>query len=270
MLRRIDRIIRRVPSVESAVRHYRDVLGLKLIRQEKSLASFALGDGATELIFHDNADQPFEEVYFLVDDVRNLYTRRNALKLKFKSPPRQIARGFRATVEDPFGNVLLILDRRTEQSGAATIEHAATPSTLFAGIEQRVSPKKDALVAAYTKIARTADDLPYTPHFESLYNAYCAAQGDPKPTRQETWRHLLNQRKKAGGLPKFGEAKSAPPTVTPEAKQQLRDMLGTDIGKRDRLPYSDRFDKLVDEFNKTQPRPLSPHLVWRLVATLAK
>ena len=36
------------------------------------------------------------------------------------------------------------------------------------------------------------------------------------------------------------------------------------------LPYSERFDKLVDDFNKTQQRPLSPHLVWRLVATLAK
>ena len=35
-------------------------------------------------------------------------------------------------------------------------------------------------------------------------------------------------------------------------------------------PYTKRFDELVDEFNKSQDRPLSPHLVWRLVATLAK
>ena len=42
------------------------------------------------------------------------------------------------------------------------------------------------------------------------------------------------------------------------------------MGKRDRLPYTKRFDTLVDSFNKTQARPLSPHLVWRLVATLAK
>jgi hypothetical protein len=58
--------------------------------------------------------------------------------------------------------------------------------------------------------------------------------------------------------------------VSDEAKQKLRDALGEDIGKRDRLPYTDRFDKLVDGFNRSQPRPLSPHLVWRLVATLAK
>ena len=30
------------------------------------------------------------------------------------------------------------------------------------------------------------------------------------------------------------------------------------------------FDEIVNQFNKTQGRPLSPHLVWRLVATLAK
>jgi len=47
-------------------------------------------------------------------------------------------------------------------------------------------------------------------------------------------------------------------------------LLGDDIGRRDRLPYTERFDKLVDQFNQTQKRPLSPHLVWRLVAKLAK
>jgi hypothetical protein len=55
-----------------------------------------------------------------------------------------------------------------------------------------------------------------------------------------------------------------------EDEARLRALLGDDLGKRDRLPYTDRFDKLVDEFNGTQVRKLSPHLVWRLVATLAK
>ena len=32
----------------------------------------------------------------------------------------------------------------------------------------------------------------------------------------------------------------------------------------------ERFDKLVDEFNENRQPKLSPHLVWRLVATLAK
>jgi hypothetical protein len=58
--------------------------------------------------------------------------------------------------------------------------------------------------------------------------------------------------------------------VPPDLREKLREVLAADLGKRDRLPYTKRFDELVDEFNKLLPRPLSPHLIWRLVATLAK
>jgi len=87
--------------------------------------------------------------------------------------------------------------------------------------------------------------------------------------RQKVWRHLLNMRK-AGQLPKLGPAKSKPPKLSPEHESHIRDLLGEAVGKRDRLPYTDRFDQLVNEFNKTQARKLSPHLVWRIVAKLAK
>src|SRR5205823_3814920 len=162
--------ILRVPALESAVRYYRDVLGLPLVRHDARLASFRLADGGAELVLHTDPDLPAEAVYYLVDDVRDLYRRRAELKLTFVSAP-------------------------------------------------------------------------------------------PQPTRQEVWRHLLNLRK-GGKLPKLGEAKSPAPPVTPESREQLREMLGEDIGKRDRLPYTPRFEQLVDEFNKTQPRRLSPHLVW--------
>jgi hypothetical protein len=99
---------------------------------------------------------------------------------------------------------------------------------------------------------------------------YIAAMPDPKPTRAETWRHLLNLRKKKGILPRLGKARSIPPELGEADRQRLLELLGADIGKRDRLPYTTRFDTLVDEFNKTQQRPISPHMVWRLVATLAK
>ena len=49
MLRRIDRLILRVPGLESAVRYYRDLLGMTLIRHDAHLASFRLGDGPAEL-----------------------------------------------------------------------------------------------------------------------------------------------------------------------------------------------------------------------------
>jgi catechol 2,3-dioxygenase-like lactoylglutathione lyase family enzyme len=270
MLKSVDRILLRVPQLDSAVKYYRDVLGMKVLKQDARLANLKLADGDTEFVLHVDPDLPAEAIYYLVNDVRDLYQRRAALKLTFVSAPTAVSRGYRATVKDPFGNVLLLIDRTLERSGTSQIEDAKAPATgnLFAGVEQRTAVKKDELIKAYEKIGRTADDLPYTPHFETLYSRYAAAH-DPPPTRQEVWRHLLNLRK-AGKLPKMGEARSRPPEVTPEARAQLREMLGDDIGKRDRLPYTERFDELVDEFNKTQGRPLSPHLVWRLVATLAK
>ena len=231
-----------------------------------------MADGETELVLHVDEDLPDEAVYYLVDDVRDLYKRRDALNLKFSAPPAQVSRGYRATVKDPFGNVLLLLDRTTDKaSGRRVVEDAkgAGTGSLFAGVPQRVAVKRDALMAAYEQIGRTADDLPYTPHFESLYSAYAAQHGEPRPTRAEVWRHLLNLRK-AGKLPKLGDARSKPPAVSDEDRAALRKTLGADIGKRDRLPYTERFDAIVDAFNRTQPRPLSPHLVWRLVATLAK
>jgi catechol 2,3-dioxygenase-like lactoylglutathione lyase family enzyme len=269
MLRKVDRLLLRVPSLPSAVSYYRDVLGLKLVRQDAKIASFRLAEDTAELVLHTDEDLPAEATYYLVDDVRDLYKRRSSLKLSFAGPPTPAARGYRATVKDPFGNVLLLLDRASEAAGGAAIEDGKVAGGLFAGIEPAAKPKRDVLIGLYEKTGRTADDLPYTPHFESIYKGYALQYGTNPPTRQEVWRHLLNVRKR-GILPKLGEARSRPPEISDEASEMLRGMLGKDIGKRDRLPYTKRFDELVDEFNNTQPRPLSPHLVWRLVATLAK
>jgi len=269
VLRKIDRILLRVSSLPAAVRYYTTVLGLTLIKQDKRLASLKFAEGDGEIVLHADADLPDQAVYFLVDDVRDYYARREELHLTFGHPPTPAARGWSATVKDPFGNVLLILDRAADQTQSNTVEDAKSPGSLFAGVQPRVDVNRKALAAAYQKIGRTADDLPYTPHFETLFKAYTADMTEPLPTRAEVWRHLLNMRK-SSKLPKLGPATSNPPDVSAEVRQHLRNMLGDDIGKRDRLPYTERFDSIVDQFNKTQQRPLSPHLVWRLVATLAK
>jgi len=268
MLRRIDRILLSVPALGSAITYYRDTLGMKLLAQDKQAASFLMSDGKTELVLRSDPDQTTGEVYYLVDDVRSVYARREKLKLNFLHPPRAVARGFKAAVRDPFGNVLLILDRSTESGGAGGIEDASAPTALFAGVEPTVAARPDLLIEIYQRIGRTADDLPYTPQFEKLWADYTVRQ-DPRPSRQEVWRHLLNLRK-AGKLPKLGEARSAAPKISPDDERTLRELLGKEIGKRDRLPYSPRFERLVDQFNQTRRPPLGPHLVWRLVARLAK
>jgi catechol 2,3-dioxygenase-like lactoylglutathione lyase family enzyme len=269
MLRRIDRIVLRVPALPGAITYYRDILGLRLLRRESTVASFSLGDDSCELVLHTDPDQPSEQICYLVDDVRDLYRRRTELKLTFVQSPQQASRGYRAAIKDPFGNILLILDRSTQSAAATAVETAAPATSLFTGVEMPVAARKDVLIRLYTEIGRTADDLPYTPHFEQLHEAYAKSIGHPPPTHRETWRHLLNLRK-SGKLPKLGEARSMPPEIDKDSQQQLRDLLGPDIGRRDRLPYTDRFTALIDQFNAGRKRPISPHHVWRLVARMAK
>ena len=76
--------------------------------------------------------------------------------------------------------------------------------------------------------------------------------------------------RKAGDLPKLGPAKSKPPKLEKAEEARLRALLGDAIGKRDRLPYTPQFDQIVTDFNRPLTKKLSPHLVWRIVAKLAK
>lgn len=267
MLRKVDRILIRVESLPAAVKFYREVMGLKVIREDPRIATLAMKDDTTELVLHADPDLPENAAYFLVDNLREMFERRSELHLTFVTPPMRVSKGFMAVVKDPFGTLLHLLDRQDE-SGSES-EDAKPIGALFAGVETRTAPKKDLLIQLYVQVGRTADDLPYTPHFEQLYEPYIAEQPDPKPSRGEVWRHILNLRK-SGKLPKLGEARSKPPDLPVEKRQELKDLLSADLGKRDRLPYTERFDQLVDSFNKTLPKPLSPHLVWRAVATLAK
>jgi catechol 2,3-dioxygenase-like lactoylglutathione lyase family enzyme len=270
MITGIDRVLLRVPSLAAAVTYYRETLGLHLVRQEAHIAAFSLG--TSELVLHDSPDLPAQAVYYRVDDLAAMYAGRAALNLKFASPPRPTTRGHTATVKDPFGNVLLLLDRATstgDASGGAVESAAPAGDSLFAGVQPKLSPKREVLIGIYEKLGRTADDLPYTHHFESLYDAYAAHFPSARPTREEVWRHLLNVRK-AGKLPKLGDARSTPPEISAEQRQLLAELLGEEKGRRDRLPYTPRFDALVEAFNRKTRLNFTPHQMWRLVATLAK
>src|SRR5690606_21075293 len=142
---------------------------------------------------------------------------------------------------------------------------------------RKVALKPDLLAALYEKAGRTADDLPYTPQFEQVFAAYAASFSEPQPDRAETWRHLLNLRKK-GALPKLGAARSRPPAADEATVALLKGVLekefGGRIGRRDRLPYSPEFDRISEAFNRARAAsgdpPLAPHQLWRPVALLAK
>jgi catechol 2,3-dioxygenase-like lactoylglutathione lyase family enzyme len=271
MLQRVDRLLYRVESVPSATRYWHAALGLHIVHQTEKLAVLRFPEGGVEVVLHDDPALPASAVYFLVESVREVFERRGELQLSFVAPPVQASRGFRAVARDPFGNVLLLIDRSLHNGDSlpAIPEDAKPPGSLFADVELKTEPRRELLSALYERTGRTADDLPYTPHFESIYEGYIRELPEPKPSRAEVWRHLLNLRK-SGKLPRLGEALTPPPELDKTEREALRELLGEDIGRRDRLPYTTRFEELAEAFNRTQSRPMPPHLLWRAIASIAK
>jgi len=270
VLKRLDRILLRVPNVAAATKFYTETLGLNLDRKQDAAAALRFTDGDTELVLHDDSRRCDVEIVFGVDDVRAMYELRSDLNVSFVSAPQMAGQGYRATIRDPFGNVLVIVDRTLDTSRDDPAPTHVEGALFDEAPDEDPAHDREQLVKLYTQIGRTADDLPYTRHFEELYSLYTRSLSDPKPTANEVWRQLLTLRKKKGGLPKLGPAVSKPPALEPEHKAHLKMLLGDAIGRRDRLPYTEEFDKLVEDFNKQFARPYAPHVVWRVVATLAK
>lgn len=263
MIRRFDRLLIRVESLPAAARFWQETHGATLVRSDRNVVVLRLAEGG-EVVLHVDTHLAAQQMYLLVDDVRAMHRDRAKLRLEFRTPPTRGSRGYFATVRDPFGVVLEVADLALEADPAAP-----SPERLFDEATSDHKPDRERLATLYEKLGRTADDLPYTTHFETLYDAYVTGFPEPKPSHNEVWRHLLTTRK-AGKLPKLGAAKSKPPEIDDVDRIRLHRLLADDIGKRDRLPYTPRFDELVSAFNAGRRRAFSPHQIWRLVATLAK
>jgi catechol 2,3-dioxygenase-like lactoylglutathione lyase family enzyme len=269
MLRSVDRVVYRVEHLGRAVRFYTDVLGLELARSEPTLAILRLPDTQTEIVLHTDQTQPAEAVFYLVDDVRGVFRQREQLGLRFVSPPRPAARGYRAVVRDPSGVVLHLIDRVNDPQGGQIPEDGMAGISLFPDVQPKPEIPAAALIELYRSAGRTADDLPYTPHFESIYERILEQVSPATPSRSEVWTRLLSLRK-AGRLPRLGEARSRAPSLTAQQRERLRELLGDRAGRRDRLPYTPEFESLVETFNRSFPRRLSPHQLWRALASLVK
>ena len=271
MLRQFDRLLLRVESLPAAAKFWRETYGATVTREDRAAVVITLADGG-EIVLHSDPNLPEQAVYLLVDDVRKLHADRSGLRLEFRAPPARGSRGYYATIRDPFGVMLHLTDRTRDEAhaeAAPPAETFAASGSLFGTGTTSHKADRPRLAKLYAELGRTADDLPYTTHFETLHDAYVAGFAAPQPDHAETWRHLLTTRK-AGQLPKLGAARSHPPEIDDEDRRRLRELLGTDIGKRDRLPYSARFDELVQAFNEGRRRRFSPHQIWRLVAMLSK
>ena len=56
MFRRVDRVVLRVPVLKTAVKFYREALGMELLREELRMASQRMPDGQAEVILRCDPD----------------------------------------------------------------------------------------------------------------------------------------------------------------------------------------------------------------------
>lgn len=149
------------------------------------------------------------------------------------------------------------------RSGSKTA--ADTPKSLFAG-DVSLDEREARLIEAYRLVGRTLDALPYTDDFDRLLAA--AEYENPRDAL-----HTLQRLRKSGRLPRLGRASESPPKIDPENEALIESLViehAGSLGQRDRLPYSDAFDRVLEAFNARAGASLSAHDLWRLIARLAK
>jgi hypothetical protein len=113
----------------------------------------------------------------------------------------------------------------------------------------------------------TADSLPYTPEFDSLYMRFQAERIEPWDCPQ-FWKLLLAVRKR--GLGRQQRERVDSPDLTLKQRARLRELMPISRGEVDRLPYTTAFDDLYGEFKKFLSKDLSQRDVWLACLRLAK
>lgn len=178
----------------------------------------------------------------------------------------------------------------SEPTPPGTIRHGVPPPTSVAGLGGTGEPVKSLfgaaasddddrstashfnqrLIEAYAAVGRTLDDLPYTEEFLRVCELAGAAEAGM--SEQVVFRRLQNTRK-AGKLPPIGKAPSRPPKISMDEEEWLRnaveEAVGT-LGQRDQLPFTERFEQLLNRFNQVSGRRMDPHDLWRVIAKIAK
>ncbi|HUF52636.1 MAG TPA: VOC family protein [Dehalococcoidia bacterium] len=108
LFRRIDCLSLPVPDLDQALALYRDTLGHQLVWRSETAAGLRLAEGEGELVLH--TDRPRAETDLLVDSVPDVIERFAGAGGTLLSGPFEIQIGLCAVLQDPFANVLVILD----------------------------------------------------------------------------------------------------------------------------------------------------------------
>lgn len=120
LLKKVDAVLVKVPSIQEGLDFYREQLGMQTIWKKDDMAAVRLGD--TELVLSTKLNP---EVDFLVDSVEQAVKVFENAGGKIVAPPEDIPVGKLAVVEDPFGNKLTLVDLskgqyETDKSGNVT------------------------------------------------------------------------------------------------------------------------------------------------------
>jgi predicted enzyme related to lactoylglutathione lyase len=107
LFKKIDCYLIPVPDLARGIAFYRDQLGHKLLWQRETQAGLQMPDTDTEIVL--NTDN-LEETDLLVESAQAAFTQLLARGCKQIAAPFEIAVGWCAVVEDPFGNRIGFLD----------------------------------------------------------------------------------------------------------------------------------------------------------------
>lgn len=118
VLKKIDAVIVKVPSIEEGIDFYREQLGMQTVWKKPDMAAVRLGD--SELVLSTKLDP---ETYFLVESVEDAVVIIERAGGKVVLRPEDMPVGRVAVVEDPFGNRLTLADlskslHKTDDSGS--------------------------------------------------------------------------------------------------------------------------------------------------------
>jgi hypothetical protein len=98
-----------VPTLEKGIEFYVNKLGHEIIWKTPSAIGLKLPDSKSEIVIHTEAKQGVE-IDFKVEDVGDSCSEYVSAGGKILVPPFDIAIGKCCVVEDPFGNIYVVLD----------------------------------------------------------------------------------------------------------------------------------------------------------------
>jgi predicted enzyme related to lactoylglutathione lyase len=109
-LRKIDCVMVRVDDLNAGSRFYGERFGLCELWRDESSVGMGLPETDAEIVLHTMDLPPEYAVHYLVDDARAAAAAWRTAGLEVRTEPFEIAVGWCATLADPFGNAVCVLD----------------------------------------------------------------------------------------------------------------------------------------------------------------